>query len=242
MPGGKLDALLGLCETADCRRVRLLGYFGEASRAVRQLRQLPRRRRRRSTPRRRRASCCRASTARGQRFGAGHLIDVLRGEATDKVAQCGHDQLTTFGIGARAQRARMARHPAPVHRARPARGRPRRLRHAAADRREPRGAEGRAQRGAARLARAEAQRADVPRAAVESLAGPAHARCSSGCAPGGSRPRAATACRPMSSSTTPRCARSRARGPRRSTRCAASGVGARKLEAYGEDIIGLLAP
>jgi ATP-dependent DNA helicase RecQ len=35
----------------------------------------------------------------GQRFGAVHVIDVLRGEATDKVAQRGHDQLSTFGIG-----------------------------------------------------------------------------------------------------------------------------------------------
>ena len=38
----KLDALLGLCETAGCRRVRLLAYFGEAERALRQLRHLPR--------------------------------------------------------------------------------------------------------------------------------------------------------------------------------------------------------
>src|SRR5205814_4873228 len=35
----------------------------------------------------------------GQRFGAMHLIDVLRGEATDKVAQWGHEALSTFGIG-----------------------------------------------------------------------------------------------------------------------------------------------
>ena len=38
---GKLDALLALAEAHDCRRVRLLGYFGEAQRAMRQLRQLP---------------------------------------------------------------------------------------------------------------------------------------------------------------------------------------------------------
>ena len=36
----------------------------------------------------------------GQRFGAGHLIDVLRGKATDKVAQYGHAALSTFGVGA----------------------------------------------------------------------------------------------------------------------------------------------
>ena len=40
--GAKLDALLGLCEATDCRRVRLLDYFGEAVDAVRQLRHLPR--------------------------------------------------------------------------------------------------------------------------------------------------------------------------------------------------------
>ncbi len=38
--------------------------------------------------------------AGGQRFGAGHLIDVLRGKATEKVAQFGHERLSTFGIGA----------------------------------------------------------------------------------------------------------------------------------------------
>ena len=38
----KLDAMLALCETAECRRVRLLGYFGEAAEPLRQLRHLPR--------------------------------------------------------------------------------------------------------------------------------------------------------------------------------------------------------
>jgi len=95
----KLDAMLGLCETAECRRVRLLGYFGEAAApcgncdtcldppatfdgtlAAQQL-----------------LSCVYRT---GQRFGAMHVIDVLRGEATEKVAQRGHDRLTTFGIGA----------------------------------------------------------------------------------------------------------------------------------------------
>ena len=95
----KLDAMLGLCETAECRRVRLLGYFGEAAApcgncdtcldppatfegtlAAQQL-----------------LSCVYRT---GQRFGAMHVIDVLRGEATDKVTQRGHDQLSTFGIGA----------------------------------------------------------------------------------------------------------------------------------------------
>jgi len=95
----KLDAMLGLCETAECRRVRLLAYFGEASGpcgncdtcldppatfdgtlAAQQL-----------------LSCVYRT---GQRFGAMHVIDVLRGEATAKVTQRGHDKLSTFGIGA----------------------------------------------------------------------------------------------------------------------------------------------
>ena len=94
----KLDAMLGLCETAECRRVRLLAYFGELSKpcgncdtcldppaafdgtvAAQQL-----------------LSCVYRT---GQRFGAAHLIDVLRGEATDKVTQRAHDRLSTFGIG-----------------------------------------------------------------------------------------------------------------------------------------------
>ena len=94
----KLDAMLGLCETAECRRVRLLAYFGELSApcgncdtcldppaafdgtvAAQQL-----------------LSCVYRT---GQRFGAAHLIDVLRGEATDKVTQRAHDRLSTFGIG-----------------------------------------------------------------------------------------------------------------------------------------------
>ena len=94
----KLDAMLGLCETADCRRVRLLGYFGESAApcgncdtcldppatfdgtlAAQQL-----------------MSCVYRT---GQRFGAMHVIDVLRGEATDKVKDRGHDALSTFGIG-----------------------------------------------------------------------------------------------------------------------------------------------
>jgi ATP-dependent DNA helicase RecQ len=41
-----------------------------------------------------------AALRTGQRFGAGHLIDILRGKATDKVSQFGHQRLPTFGVGA----------------------------------------------------------------------------------------------------------------------------------------------
>ena len=114
---GKLDALLALAEAHDCRRVRLLAYFGEAERAVRaaaeRLRQLPRAAGDLGRDRGGADGAVAASTAsssrRGQRFGAGHLIDVLRGKATDKVAQYGHDALSTFGIGAAIGEVAVAR-------------------------------------------------------------------------------------------------------------------------------------
>ena len=94
----KLDAMLAYCESAQCRRVVLLNYFGEdavpcgncdvcidppqvwdgtvaAQKALS------------------------AALRTGQRFGAGHLIDILRGKLTDKVRQYGHDSLPTFGVG-----------------------------------------------------------------------------------------------------------------------------------------------
>jgi ATP-dependent DNA helicase RecQ len=113
---GKLDALLALAEAHDCRRVRLLAYFGEASapcdRRWQQLcdncRQPPATWD--ATEAARKALSCvyrfqQAAAADGRwgspgRFGAGHLIDVLRGKATDKVKQHGHERLSTFGIGA----------------------------------------------------------------------------------------------------------------------------------------------
>ena len=95
----KLDALLGLCETAGCRRVRLLAYFGESS-----------------------APCGNCDTCvdppetwdatvpaqkalsaiyrTGQRFGAVHLIDVLRGKQSERIGRWKHDELSVFGVGA----------------------------------------------------------------------------------------------------------------------------------------------
>jgi ATP-dependent DNA helicase RecQ len=106
---GKLDALLALAEASDCRRVRLLGYFGEHSspcgncdnclqppetwdgtEAARKL-----------------LSCIyRMQQHSGIGYGAGHLIDVLRGKTTDKVTQHGHARLSTFGVGADLDDAR----------------------------------------------------------------------------------------------------------------------------------------
>ena len=98
---GKLDALLSLAEGSDCRRVRLLAYFGEPSQpcgncdncleppdlwdgtqAARKL-----------------LSCVyRVEQMSGVRFGAGHIIDIVRGKQTDKVIQFSHSALSTFGI------------------------------------------------------------------------------------------------------------------------------------------------
>jgi len=95
----KLDALLGWCEVTQCRRQPLLAYFGEhghepcgncdtcltppktwdATEAARML-----------------LSCVYRT---GQRFGAGQVIDVLRGKETDKVKQHQHQQLSCFGVG-----------------------------------------------------------------------------------------------------------------------------------------------
>jgi ATP-dependent DNA helicase RecQ len=95
----KLDAMLGYCEAASCRRVILLNYFGEAAQPC--------------------GNCdvcldpprtwdgtvaaqklLSAAIRTGGRFGAGHLIDILRGKATERIKQLGHDRLPTFGVGA----------------------------------------------------------------------------------------------------------------------------------------------
>ena len=95
----KLDAMLGLCETLSCRRMRLLDYFGERS-----------------------GPCGNCDTCLippvsvdgtvpvqkllstvyrvDQRFAAGHIIDVLRGAQTERITQWHHDKLTVYGVGA----------------------------------------------------------------------------------------------------------------------------------------------
>src|SRR5690606_13181137 len=95
---GRLNALLGLAEALGCRRQVLLGYFGEES-----------------APCGNCDLCDKApeifdgTTAvrmglsailrTGEWFGAGHLIDILLGQGTDKVRAKGHDGLPTFGVG-----------------------------------------------------------------------------------------------------------------------------------------------
>jgi ATP-dependent DNA helicase RecQ len=97
----KLEAMLSLCETTTCRRLRMLSYFGESTDDM--------------------AACGNCDVClnppqvwdatvevqkalscvyrAGQNFGAGHLIDILRGNLTERVKEWHHDRLTTFGIG-----------------------------------------------------------------------------------------------------------------------------------------------
>jgi ATP-dependent DNA helicase RecQ len=103
----KVDALLGLAEAHDCRRVRLLAYFDEASGPCGNCDNcLEPPETWDATEAARKALSCiwrfsrHGGTLAPSRFGAGHLIDVLRGKATDKVVQYGHADLSTFGVGA----------------------------------------------------------------------------------------------------------------------------------------------
>ncbi|HEX6755327.1 MAG TPA: RecQ family ATP-dependent DNA helicase, partial [Mycobacteriales bacterium] len=102
MLAGHLDAMLALCETVECRRARMLAYFGqdgepcgncdtcltppEAWDATIPAQKLL-------------STVFRLRRERGQKFGAGQSIDILLGRRTERVTQYGHDTLTVFGIG-----------------------------------------------------------------------------------------------------------------------------------------------
>ncbi len=95
----KLDALLGYCETTRCRRQVLLEYFSEAppepcgncDTCLEPIESFD------GTEAAQKALSCVYRT--GQRFGAAHLIDILRGAESDRITSLGHDQLSTYGIG-----------------------------------------------------------------------------------------------------------------------------------------------
>ena len=98
-----LDAMLALCETIECRRAQLLGYFGEDFGACGNCDTCQ------SPPeawdgtiaaQKFLSAVYRLKHERGQRFGAGQVIDILLGRRTAKVTEHGHDSLTVFGIGA----------------------------------------------------------------------------------------------------------------------------------------------
>lgn len=95
----KLNSLLGFVETAGCRRKVLLNYFGDVLSApcnncdtcLEPVESWD------GTVAAQQVLSCIYRT--GQRFGAGHIVDVLRGNKTDKVERFRHEQLPTFGIG-----------------------------------------------------------------------------------------------------------------------------------------------
>ncbi|MDQ4215278.1 DNA helicase RecQ [Microbacterium capsulatum] len=97
-----LDAMLALCETVDCRRQNLLGYFGQASEPCGNCDTC-------LTPpdswdglipaQKLLSTIVRLQRERRQSFGAGHLIDILRGASTEKIRKFRHDELATYGIG-----------------------------------------------------------------------------------------------------------------------------------------------
>ena len=95
----RLDALLGYCEAPACRRVTLLDYFGERGEPCGNCDVCldPSGRVDGTEDARKVLS---AAYRSGQRFGAAHLIDILRGTGTDRIAHLGHDRLPTFGVGA----------------------------------------------------------------------------------------------------------------------------------------------
>ncbi len=97
-----LDAMLALCETIQCRRVQLLGYFGQHSSACGNCDTClsPPETWDGTVPAQKLLSTIvRLKRERNQSFGAGHLIDILVGKQTPRVAQHGHDALATWGIG-----------------------------------------------------------------------------------------------------------------------------------------------
>ena len=95
----RLDALLGYCEAPECRRVALLEYFGEGIGPCGNCDVcLDPSERMDGTEEARMVLS--AAYRSGQRFGVAHLIDIVRGTKTEKIARFGHDRLPTFGVGA----------------------------------------------------------------------------------------------------------------------------------------------
>ena len=97
-----LDAMLALCETVECRRVQLLSYFGEQSSACGNCDTClapPETWDGTVAAQKLLSTVVRLERDRGQRYGAGHLVDILLGKETPRVTQLGHTSLSTFGIG-----------------------------------------------------------------------------------------------------------------------------------------------
>ena len=102
---GRLNALLGLAEALNCRRLTLLKYFGESNVECKNcdLCERPPETFDATQPVRKALS---AILRTGEYFGAGHLIDILLGIETDKVRNHGHQSLPTFGVGKELSRVK----------------------------------------------------------------------------------------------------------------------------------------
>jgi ATP-dependent DNA helicase RecQ len=103
-----LDAMLALCETVSCRRVQLLQYFGQSSEPCGNCDTCidPPQQWDATIPAQKLLSAVsRLLRERNQKFGAGQVIDILLGKRTDKVVQHRHDELKVFGIGTEHQEA-----------------------------------------------------------------------------------------------------------------------------------------
>jgi ATP-dependent DNA helicase RecQ len=100
--GSHLDAMLALCETIECRRAQMLGYFAERAGPCRNCDTC-------LTPpkawdgtlaaQKLLSAVVRLKRERNQKFGAGQVIDILLGKETSKVSQHRHDSLSVFGVG-----------------------------------------------------------------------------------------------------------------------------------------------
>ncbi|GAA1912386.1 DNA helicase RecQ [Streptomyces sodiiphilus] len=104
--GAHLDAMLALCETVECRRGRLLAYFGQRGRAADRCGNCdtcltpPETWDGTVAAQKVLSAVVRLHRERRQKFGAGHIIDILTGRKTAKVIQHDHDALSVFGVGA----------------------------------------------------------------------------------------------------------------------------------------------
>ncbi len=230
----KLDALVGLCEAASCRRVALLSYFGEASQPC--------------------GNCdvclnpptlwdgteaaqklLSAVYRTGQRFGAGHVIDVLLGKSDGQGRQIRPRRIERLRHRREPDRQSLARRAAATRRAWITGSRSHRLRRVETHRRRQAGVEGRRDRHAARnrgSACTQENRASPPVPAKASTT--TKTRCSCPCAPGAAKPPTKKACPPTSSCTIPPCAKSPRAAPPRWRSWARYRLGTKKLEAYGE--------
>lgn len=100
--GAQLDAMLAMCEAIACRRQRLLQYFGqriEPCGNCDNCLQPPEAWDGTVAAQKMLSAIYRLMKERGQRYGAGHLIDILRGKSTPRVLENEHHTLTVFGVG-----------------------------------------------------------------------------------------------------------------------------------------------